>query len=214
MDNEMLGLLFRGIERLIIVGAAFTAIWSGFRLFSTVISDRGSFEGALGEWKVKLQRIAPGVFFACFGAIILLFAVSSPFTYSPTAPIDQDSTMPDTQRLEAQTKYIGGYPGTNEQIRAQNLIVDLTTVTGFLSDPDLLKSFSLDNKMRVADAVVRLTNHRMSLIDVAFGKGWRQNYDTYVGQFKPIESAKDSLSDNEYRIFSTIHSSLSFNPSN
>lgn len=62
MDHEILGLVFRGIERLIIVAAAFVAIWQGFRLFTIIVTDKGSFEGSLGEWKIKLQRIAPGIF--------------------------------------------------------------------------------------------------------------------------------------------------------
>ena len=208
MDHEMLGLMFRGIERLIIVTAAFAAIWQGFRLFSTVVSDKGSFEGYMGEWKVKLQRVAPGVFFACFGAIILSFSVSAPFSYKAGEPTTQGpGTLGNWQK---DVQYISNYPGTNDKTKAQKLIVDLTTVTGFLSMPDLLGKMSTDDKMKVGDAIVRLNNHRMSLIDGAFGSGWRDKYHKYVAKFKTPEKAKSSLSDEEYKVFSAIFSSLSF----
>ena len=77
-DAETVGLLFRGCERLIVVGAGALAIWLGYRLFDRVVSDKGAFEGKIGEWQIKLQRVAPGVFFALFGASILVVALGFP----------------------------------------------------------------------------------------------------------------------------------------
>ena len=88
MDVETIGLIFRGFERIIVVLAGSTAILLGYRLFFTVVSDKGSFEGSIGDWNVKLQRIAPGGFFALFGVVILAFAIKSPFHSTPTRPPD------------------------------------------------------------------------------------------------------------------------------
>ena len=208
MDHEMLGLLFRGIERLIIVSAAFVAIWQGFRLFSTIVSDNGSFEGSLGEWKIKLQRIAPGVFFAGFGAIVLLLSVSSPFSYRVIEP---EVPKPQTEGpIQTSGSYISGYPSTNERTKAQKLILDLTTVTGFLSLPDMLKQLSTDDQSIVGDAIIRLRQHRLALVDVAYDDGWSHKYTRYFEQFRTTEAAKSALSNEEYEVFQAIHSSLSF----
>ena len=204
----MLGLLFRGIERLIIVAAAFVAIWQGFRLFSIIVSDKGSFEGSLGEWKIKLQRIAPGIFFACFGAAILLFSVSSPFKYNIAEP--EAPKLQTEGSIQTSISYIGGFLGTNEKTKAQKLIQDLTTVTGFLSEPSMLNQLSTGHQSIVGDAIVRLRQHRLRLVNVAYEDGWSHKYTRYSGQFKTLEAAKAALSNEEFKVFQAIYSSFMF----
>ena len=211
MDQEMLGLLFRGIERLIVVTAAFFAIWLGFRLFATVVSDTGAFEGSMGHWTIKLQRIAPGVFFACFGAIILMSSINSPLEYRTTKSNASDPLAAGPSQDDF--RYVGGYSWTGDKIRARHLISDLTTATGFLSKPDVLDKIPLDDRLRLGEAIVRLTNHRSSLVDAAFGKGWQQKYQNYVQQFKTDEQARAALPEKEYKVFSDILASLRFGPS-
>lgn len=61
----------RVIERLLLTGSGLACLILGFRLAGTVIADKSSFEGQLNTISVKIQRIGPGVSFAIIGLILL-----------------------------------------------------------------------------------------------------------------------------------------------
>jgi hypothetical protein len=56
----------------------------GYRLFSEVpLATQGDAElSGLKGTTIKLTRIGPGVFFALFGALTVIWAISQPFSYS------------------------------------------------------------------------------------------------------------------------------------
>lgn len=74
-------MVVRAVERLIVSVGGMTCIVLGFRLFAVVLSDKSSFEGSLSGARVKAQRVAPGLVFAAFGAVLLGISINRPIYF-------------------------------------------------------------------------------------------------------------------------------------
>ena len=81
-------LLYAGIYRLVVIAAGFGAILLGYRLF-VVLAGRGAPRGPGGEGaaesefglesqgvRITLRAVAPGTFFALFGAVLISVMVA------------------------------------------------------------------------------------------------------------------------------------------
>jgi hypothetical protein len=96
MDAETL----RMIERILVVLGGILAICLGYRLFRTAHLDRNS----SGKLKTELfefgvSRVGPGIFFAFFGAYILVSSMSNPIR---TSDGDRDQADANLQTIDAQ----------------------------------------------------------------------------------------------------------------
>ncbi len=87
MDVSALIVMFRGLERLVIVIAAGFSVWLGYRLFQALPTTHGS-DGSLQlpSAKVTLSKVGPGVFFVLFGVAVLWQAVRTTVTIPLEAP--------------------------------------------------------------------------------------------------------------------------------
>ena len=111
--------LLRAIERLIGVLLGGLAIWLGYRLFMNIPqANEGSAEVDIrGQVKVILTRIAPGVFFALFGATVIGFSFYKSVTIGPVYPGDavvQELTKPNSMSVASFSP--GSYNGASEDI--------------------------------------------------------------------------------------------------
>jgi hypothetical protein len=70
-------LLFRGVERIAVTCSGTLAIYLGYRLFRIVAEGEASAEAEYGKFNFKMQKVAPGIFFALFGAAILIYSLVS-----------------------------------------------------------------------------------------------------------------------------------------
>ena len=184
MTYEVVGIVLRGFERIIIVSAAFAAIWLGYRLFDSVVSDKGSFEGSIGNWKVKLQRIAPGVFFAFFGAGVLVFSLHSPVNINQNAPVSTDQNgrleLPqeqhqiptEPQAIREQRSIVYGQqqiPASSDS-RDRELFVAMSSVIQMLSRPEFVNKLDPPDRQLVDFSLPRFLTHRDLMIDRIFGE--------------------------------------------
>lgn len=76
--------VLRILERVIVVVIGGLSIYLGYRLFHAVkATGEGAAEIKLpGDMTVMVSRIAPGVFFALFGAVIVVASLAFPVRYS------------------------------------------------------------------------------------------------------------------------------------
>ena len=77
-------LYIRAIERILICLIAAMCIWLGFSLFKIkkVTKDaNGEFTIKTESIEVTLKQVWPGVFFAAFGMIVLVFSILSKYEY-------------------------------------------------------------------------------------------------------------------------------------
>jgi hypothetical protein len=118
MDPQSLVIVFRMVERILGVALGGLLVYFGYRLFLDVRGKRGGtgsgdFSFAGGN-KVRLSKVGPGVFFAVFGAGILVFSLFRPVqieTSGQNNPGQSSATAP------VSVKFLGAasVPNTDEE---------------------------------------------------------------------------------------------------
>ncbi len=80
MDPVFLFMLYR----MLIVLGGILCIYFGYRLFYVIKTKQGDFKIKTGQnYELSLSDVAPGVFFALFGAGVLVFSLSNGITIKP-----------------------------------------------------------------------------------------------------------------------------------
>lgn len=158
-DNELVVIIFRGTDRLLITIGGVISIWLGYKLFSKALPNNGTFDGGIGSWSVRMQNIAPGVFFALFGASALIFSISHPLSYEKKANVGSQSTPvvpPVTQKVTPSSSDV---PIANNVSKGPvfNTQID-TRFSGFTTynAPDLDTKAELD----ILNSLVIINNYR------------------------------------------------------
>jgi hypothetical protein len=118
-------IIFRMVERILGVLIGGVLIYFGYRLFLTLAGNRGRDRGA-GEFsfaggnKIKLSKVGPGVFFALFGAALIVFSLVKPvsLTVSPRAAKTTSAPKPGVVAA-SEFKFVGAVsvPETDEDRR-------------------------------------------------------------------------------------------------
>jgi hypothetical protein len=115
-------IVFRMVERILGVLIGGVLIYFGYRLFLSLGTKRGR-DGGAGEFsfaggnKIKLSKVGPGVFFALFGAGLIVFSLVKPvsLTVSPRA-VKTTSTPKAGVVAASEFKFVGAVsvPETDE----------------------------------------------------------------------------------------------------
>jgi len=71
----------RSIERLLIVLFSGMSLVLGWNLFRVGVLDPQAAELSTKSWKIKLQRVGPGAFFALFAVVGFVYSVSHPLNW-------------------------------------------------------------------------------------------------------------------------------------
>src|SRR3984885_5516380 len=82
MSETEIVVIARCIERLLIVVICGVSLFFGWNLFRVGILDNQQAEVVWKDWKVALKQVGPGVFFALFAVVGLVYAIGSPLTIS------------------------------------------------------------------------------------------------------------------------------------
>jgi hypothetical protein len=107
-------IIFRMVERILGVLIGGVLIYFGYRLFLNLAGKRGRDRGA-GEFsfaggnKIKLSKVGPGVFFALFGAGLIVFSLVKPvsLTVSPRAAKSSASAPKSGVVAASEFKFVG-----------------------------------------------------------------------------------------------------------
>lgn len=113
MDPLLWIVLLRALERLAVVLVGTLAVWMGFRLF-VLLPRRREGEARLelpGEISVYVSRIAPGVFFALFGAALIGYSASRPVSYTDALRAFNEPVASGEQQAEAGRRHYLGMGG-------------------------------------------------------------------------------------------------------
>lgn len=114
-------IIFRMVERILGVLIGGVLIYFGYRLFLS-LAGKGGRDHAAGEFsfagnKIKLSRVGPGVFFALFGAGLIVFSLVKPvsLTVSPRAAKTTSNPKPGVIAA-SEFKFVGAVsvPETDE----------------------------------------------------------------------------------------------------
>ncbi|CAI8715638.1 hypothetical protein [Pseudomonas serbica] len=101
--------------RILIVLGGILSIYFGYKLFYIVKLKQGEFKIKTGQnYELSLSDVAPGVFFALFGASILIFCLTNGVTIKPIVAdvktIEKLSADPKTSAsMEEMKRYIDSH---------------------------------------------------------------------------------------------------------
>jgi hypothetical protein len=99
LSETMIFAIGRTVERLLADAMFGVSLILGWNLFRVGVLNDQTAEMLTKNWKIRLQRVGPGVFFALFGALGLAVAIRSPLeiTNPPT------NIAPGTEQLSYAT---------------------------------------------------------------------------------------------------------------
>jgi hypothetical protein len=87
MDENIV--VIRMLERILVVLFGGVSIYLGYRLFFHVpMEKRSGGELSFPGMKIVLTRVGPGVFFAAFGSVVLLYSLTNPISVKTAATKD------------------------------------------------------------------------------------------------------------------------------
>lgn len=202
--HDILGLIFRGAERLIIVSAAFVSIWLGYKLFSLIINEKGNFEGSIGKWNIKLQRIAPGVFFALFGAAILIFSLNKPYEY-----VENSNSKNQSDQNPAKIYYLNENTITSDSEEAKKILLAISVYRKILNKNTSIIDDNDKNLIAINQPI--LDRFRIELIDKAFSEGSAKWYFDKHAAYIASNNNMSGFTPDEAEKFKIIHSYMTAN---
>lgn len=167
----------RVLERLLIVIFGGAALYWGYKLFSITTSEAGKLIAQRGEWKFQLSQVGPGVFFALFGASILVYALSAAPRFIQNAHTDNDDEG------SAKVSVYGATPAVAAPSSTKlDYLITLTTlkreVVEILPPADLAKSKSIQKLFSNLEPV------RRDLLDGALNAAGRYSEWSHLNDLR------------------------------
>lgn len=124
ITESMVFAIARSLERLLADSMFGVSLILGWNLFRVGVLKDQTAELSGKGWKVRLQRVGPGVFFALFGAVGLVVALQKPLQETITHTDSSKDSNQEGQNSSSQTyNYMG--PGNSE---LSEYVTALTTV--------------------------------------------------------------------------------------
>ena len=183
MDPEAITTVARSAERLIICLSGAASLAMGWNLFKVGVVGPQSGELKGKDWSVKLQRCGPGIFFALFGAIILIFSIQGQLRLNPAA----------AAATATQTAQISYYGGQDAQSRLQ-MVQSINRIEADVSElqRELESDASVAAKIRLKTldaAMANLKKLRDSMLVDQWGKKDLDFYKSSKANFRVTPSA-------------------------
>jgi hypothetical protein len=172
-------LMFRGFERLIIELFAGASLFLGWHLFSIGKVAKQTGEFAFKDWHISLQRVGPGIFFALFGASILIIGLFKPLeihdaSQSPTLLSNNSKNEQDEGRINM--SYLGNNGMSLKSVQAINTVEEISKSFAYQIKP------ATDGELH-AKAIKQLQAVRKQLMEEVFGKKIIEDWERHGEQY-------------------------------
>lgn len=160
----------RGIERLAIVGLSGLSLVLGWDLFrrGVVIAQNGDLQGH--GWRVRLQRVGPGIFFALFATAAFISAISHPLEITTGKKSEQASAVGgspvSTTTQDTQTVV----DAANPAISSDRDVIAAINTFHLIALPHASPSLDASNIAAVNKADQTLDSYKKSLMFQRFGQ--------------------------------------------
>jgi hypothetical protein len=122
MDPQSLVIVLRMVERILGVAIGGLLIYFGYRLFLDLRGKRGREAGSgdftlAGGNKLKLSKVGPGVFFALFGAGLIVYSLTRSVSLTTTGPVAPTAGKESAVGTVATVKFMGAtsVPETDQE---------------------------------------------------------------------------------------------------
>ena len=171
----------RVIERILIILFGGMSLFLGFKLFSRIDNNEynGDVEAKSGsDLYIKVRNVAPGVFFAAFGSIVLAISMQSPVVHS----LNNSNGNPNEQLRHSFSILSDSEPELAKKAASIKLITDF-----YLENQ---KSLSKEELRLYQGAAVISKNMVRDIVDYLIGDG---SYDLYEQSRRGLDSATPTL---------------------
>jgi hypothetical protein len=167
---------FRAVERLMVVGAAILSIYYGYKLFGLTLASDGEMEASTNAFKIKMQKIAPGVFFALFGTGVLIYSLGH--TLSINAPVAIKQGKENSREVVSSKDSIAvNYLGRTTAIEIEmDAIKNIGMVSNLINRYGLGANATQVEYNMVNSSLSALQSYRGVIIDANFGPGTFKAY--------------------------------------
>lgn len=180
MDENLI-IFLRMLERLLVVGFGGMAIYFGYKLFFH-LPYKSNHKGELDLLGIKivLSRVAPGIFFLAFGAIILLHNLDQGITQitgKPAAAVDKQNSF----------KSFAGASGLSANADGKGLVPRRNAVIEQLGELNCLMRTVSKKDIEISDAIT-LAHHdaKIALLKPVWNEAaW--------GSFEALSAAGDTI---------------------
>ena len=178
----------RAVERLIVDSMFGVSLILGWNLFRVGVLHDQSAEASVKGWKIRLQKVGPGVFFALFGVAGLIVALQRPFDLK----VSSDPTA-GTRGYE-----VSSVTGQNRDVL--EYVKALTTAESLGMRDNGTHSVEKDALLKAKPI---LEQNRQAILRTY----WRESYDWYM-VVKSDPSRRGKLNATEEEIFQKIDRSV------
>ena len=113
-------IIWRGLERLFAVIVAALCIYLGYLLF-TKLPEKSDSSGKVilpGGISIYLSRVGPGVFFALFGSIIIIYSIITQLEINPKSQKNAENKN-DSLKVESSIKYMSSMEGIMNSVQLE-----------------------------------------------------------------------------------------------
>lgn len=173
--TTLLPFILRGIERIIIDLAGVLSIYLGYRLFSIAMDATGELEASTQQFKLKMQRIAPGTFFALFGAAILIAGLYNSLSLDATGQSPTPSAA-IAGPAPFSAKYADSTPPVAEHEQERRALENIGKIFSLTQHYGASWSASPLDQQTFNQSITELMQFREILVDRIFGEGAFQRY--------------------------------------
>jgi hypothetical protein len=181
----------RATERLLICLFGGLSLGWGWNLFRIGVVDPQAGELDLKSWRIKFQRVGPGVFFALFGAVILVTGLSRPLTETSRPqqrPIAQAADEKPTAAPDASIVYFQPDGAGRDAIK--RVVRALNTFT-ILYEPKSSSKLDAERMRALIEAQRELEKFRNAVVTRQFGQ---RAVSLYLSRISVSASDPQSLS--------------------
>lgn len=193
MESDLLVIKKRGNERILALGVAGISIVLGFLLFLVApelpANSAAEYEGV--KMKFILSNIAPGVFFALFGAVITVYSIITQAKINGNVMMEADNKTFTTQNIQFLQKE-SKHPDENKNLRGIYQ-QDFRTYSRIIQKIDSDEEISNDLKL---DFESTLNNTKKTLMRSVWDEKWGEfsDFDNWLKMGCP-EPVPDKISE-------------------
>ncbi|HEM8822929.1 TPA: hypothetical protein U2R14_003553 [Raoultella planticola] len=216
IDNELAVIIFRGADRLLISIGGVISIWLGYKLFNKALPNNGSFDGGIGSWSVRMQNIAPGVFFALFGASALIFSITHPLAYEkenivdvvPREEVSRETASNNdvlSQQGQSRSSFSGFGADSAPNLEAKNdfEILNALAIVNIYKNKNV-DGLTIEQIKKINDSYTRLFVFQITLINKMFGVGSFDKYQAISSDIRQDPSLIKKYSQEDQMLYQSI----------
>ena len=172
MSEVLVGIVFNGIQHIVTIGVGLMSVYLGYRLFLELPRRREG-ESKLdlpGGVSIMLSRIGPGIFFALFGAGMIIYSIMKPIEITDiaeqVATAEGATTVKRSKSLTGlgQQEPVTTVGGETAKIDRSSLIVRLNRIE--------VEAKKTKNGPELLDTTIAIREAKLALMREAWDPQW------------------------------------------